>query len=253
MYLPCLKGSLEAGENNHTLALELFKEAEEQGLKHKEHTNTYFFVELYREWATVLERLDMFAEALEIYKKYQTMREQHFQEQLKQQTTDAEIQHKVLLKEFEIQRINTEKQYLQSERDKQVKELRQYGEQRVWLHNSWTTFEDLLVPIITPINSNPQLLSSFQSLKEYITLGEDNQILAKAPQQFLSILESLANEVLTDLEKQVAVLIHTGFSGKQMPALLHRSEAYLRQVRTRLKKKLDVPSSITLKTYLRTI
>jgi DNA-binding CsgD family transcriptional regulator len=230
----------------------LFEEAEHQAKNCANTNTTHFFVTLYKQWSELLEQMNNCTDALTMYKTYQAMREQQIEEQLHQKTINAEILHNVQLQRLEKERLEEEQQRLRHEFKQQTKELRKYGEYRVHLHDAWKEFEEKFSLHTSQAVIDIELLQTMKAVKKVALLEEESdEILDKAPQQLMSSLEQSATDKLTDLEKQVAVLIHTGFSGKQMPALLHRSEAYLRQVRTRLKKKLDVPSSITLKTYLR--
>jgi helix-turn-helix protein len=91
-----------------------------------------------------------------------------------------------------------------------------------------------------------------KTLKQELFL-QDNDVLQKAPQQFMQDLEKQTKEPLTDLEKQIAILIRAGFTGKEMPALLYRTDSHLRHVRADLKDKLPIPAETNLKTYLQAL
>jgi DNA-binding NarL/FixJ family response regulator len=79
------------------------------------------------------------------------------------------------------------------------------------------------------------------------TLNDFNEIL---PAEVEANLQRVTTEELTPLERKVALLIRAGLPTKQIASVIYKSEAYLKNVRSNLRKKLILPENMSLKNFL---
>jgi hypothetical protein len=199
----------------------------------------------------------MYKEAFELSREYNFL-------MMDKYTNDLNTQISALGKKFhtdlqvqENKFLAREKNRLHKEQKRKNKELKQLGELHVSLLGGLEKLQLELnamyeqhhrdIHLTAQITS---LIATLDSVQQHIHRKTTSEFKAKIPHTFLPALQQVAMEPLTDLEVQIATLIHSGLSTKQMPHFLHRSEGYLLQVRRHLKRKLPLPSDISLKKFL---
>jgi signal recognition particle GTPase len=192
-----------------------------------------------------------------MHKQYYEVQEEVQNKRLQQSIAIGEAQLKIQTHKLEAVHAEREQQRLLEDNERQTSELLDYAKQFVWLQDVLQEFEQEFKNELTSqtieIETLKTLLRSFQVLRRKVQLHDSDEIIRRAPQHFLPALHEQAKSELTELEQHVAVLIRAGLTGKQMPSLIHRSDGYLRHVRTKLKEKLPLPPNTTLKKYLQSL
>jgi tetratricopeptide (TPR) repeat protein len=259
-YLPCLYGTFERRKENYQESLQWYQKsydiAQECGAKDK-----YFNVELHRVWSTALNQAGLHAEAYQKAEKYYSLAKEQQNEKLQSSVVLAEAKHKTLYARLQAKNLRKEKKALQVQKKKQAKELRSLSSKYIYIEEALDSFEkklhDYLLrddeETIDKSLKNKEkrgLIEQLQDLRNGLQSQGEEEFKEKVSPEFTRALAKQATENLTPLEERVAILIRAGFPTKQMPAFLHRSDGYLRNIRLNLKKKLPLPPNITLKVFL---
>jgi DNA-binding CsgD family transcriptional regulator len=264
-YLPTLQAEMCAAEGNIEQAISLYQEGITIANRVAPHA-LYFLAEVYCAISKVYENMNLHAEALQAFKNYHQYTQKLGVQEQKELHTQIESQRQSLDLRLETQRLQFEKAKVEAERDRQDIELQKYATQKIQLErirqlvgtiqqslsdeDTQAIINQKDTTLHTTFNELTEQLVSIENTFESSTMEEYER---SVPLAFQVRLNAVRKDHLTPLEMKVLLLIRAGIPTKKMPAILFRSEGYIKQLRMSAKAKLTIPKGTTLNTFIQTL
>jgi tetratricopeptide (TPR) repeat protein len=248
-----LLGDIERHNHNNAAAEEYYQQAY-QSIQEAPIIDYYILSGLLQNWVLLYEQTGDFEKALEKHKEYHEAILQFNNNTLQSTIVELDTRHAAELFRQENVYLEKEKKQLQKEKEQSIRKVKRFSKNYRTLQNE---LKNLRLDFHESMQQTDHADTTKETFQERIDTIQnllhqqcDEELKFEIHKDFYKNLQAIALKPLNAMEKNVAALIYSKFSTKQMPNFLHRTEGYLLHVRRTLKQKLPIPKGQSLKIFI---